>query len=102
MVILMDEARPRRTERINVRVEPEVDALLREAAALEHKSLSAFLLDAARERAQRLVDSQRRIEVSGAEFSRLLDEIDRPAEVVPPLVALAERVARNAREREGD
>jgi uncharacterized protein (DUF1778 family) len=82
-----------RSERINLRVDPEVDALLREAAALEHKSLSAFLLDAARERAQRTVDTYRRIEVSAEEFDRLEAELERPAQVVEPLLRLAERVA---------
>jgi uncharacterized protein (DUF1778 family) len=82
-----------RSERINLRVDPEVDALLREAAALEHKSLSAFLLDAAREKAQRTLDTYRRIEVSAEEFDRLEAELERPAQVVQPLLRLAERVA---------
>jgi uncharacterized protein (DUF1778 family) len=90
----MTRTEPRtRSERINLRVDPEVDALLREAAALEHTSLSAFLLDAAREKAQRTVDAYRRIEVSAAEFDRLEAELERPAQVVEPLLRLAERVA---------
>jgi uncharacterized protein (DUF1778 family) len=82
-----------RSERINLRVDPEVDALLREAAALEHKSLSAFLLDAAREKAERTLDAYRRIEVSAEEFDRIEAELERPAQVVEPLLRLAERVA---------
>ena len=93
---MVDEVGARRSERINVRVEPEVDAMLREAAGLEHKSLSAFLLDAACERARRTIEEHRRVEVSAAEFARVLDELDRPAQVVPPLLALAERVARTS------
>ncbi len=87
-----DASGRRRTERINLRLEPEIDKYLRHAAELEHKSLSAFMLEAARERARQVVEEQRRIELTAAEFSRVLDELDRPAEVVTPLLKLAERV----------
>jgi uncharacterized protein (DUF1778 family) len=94
------ETARRCSERINLRVEPEVDEYLRHAAFLEHKSLSAFMLDAAYERARNVIEEQQRIELSAAEFSRVLDDLDRPAEVVAPLLMLAERVgARNGRER---
>ncbi|HEU0129919.1 MAG TPA: DUF1778 domain-containing protein [Mycobacteriales bacterium] len=53
----MTTAPPRRSARINLRVDPALDALLRRAAALTGVSLSAFLLDAARERAQHVVSS---------------------------------------------
>ncbi len=92
----MDETARRRSERINFRVDPEVDAYLRRAASLERKSLSAFVLDAACERARSVVEEQRRLDLSAAEFARVLDELDRPAEVVAPLLKLAERVAKNA------
>jgi uncharacterized protein (DUF1778 family) len=91
---LIDETSRRRSERINLRVEPEVDEVLRHAASLEHKSLSAFMLDAACERARAVVEEQRRIELSAEEFTRVLDELDRPAQVVAPIVALVERAAK--------
>ncbi len=89
----IDETARRRSDRINLRVEPEVDQYLRHAASLEHKTLSAFMLDAAWERARIVVEEQRRIQLSAGEFSRILDELDRPAEVVAPLLKLAERAA---------
>ena len=86
-----DDATRRRSARINLRLEPDVDEYLRRAANLEHKSLNAFMLDAAFERARRTVEEQSRIELSAVEFSRVLDELDRPAEVVAPLLKLVER-----------
>jgi len=85
-----DEGR-RRSGRINLRVDPEVDEFLRLAASIEHKTLSSFLLDAAWERARRTVDEQQRIILTQAEFARVLDDLDRPAEVVAPLLELAKR-----------
>jgi len=87
------ETSHRRSERIDLRVKPEFNSLLRTAAEMEHKSLSAFMLDAAIERARVAVEANRRFAVSASEFSRVLDELDRPAEVVEPLLKLAERVA---------
>ena len=46
----------RRTARINLRLDPVTNALLRQAAALEGKTLTAFLLDAARERGERAIE----------------------------------------------
>lgn len=53
----MDE---RRTERINLRLDPATNTLLRTAAALEGKTLTAFLLGAARDRALRAVQAEPR------------------------------------------
>ena len=83
----------KRSERIHLRVEPEVDSLLRNAAQIEHKSLSSFMLDASLERARHTVTEHQRFVVSNSEFIRVLDELDRPAEVVEPLLKLAHRVA---------
>lgn len=81
----------RRTGRLNIRIEPALDAALREAAALEHKTVSAFVVEAASERAHRVVEDHRRVTLSVAEFNRVMDELDRPGRVVEPLLRLAER-----------
>lgn len=92
----LEDAPSRRSERINIRVEPKVDQLLRRAACVQHKSLTAFMIDAAWERAEMVLADQRRLEVRAEEFDRVLDELDRPAEVVAPLLRMAERVARRS------
>ena len=96
MATAMDRAASQRSERINLRVAPEVEAVLREAAALRHKTLSAFLLDAAYEQAQATIEEGRRLRVRTETFERLLDELDRPAEVVEPLLELVKRVRSDA------
>jgi len=72
MATAMDRAASQRSERINLRVAPEVEAVLREAAALRHKTLSAFLLDAAYEQAQATIEEGRRLRVRTETFERLL------------------------------
>ncbi len=90
------EERAKRSERISLRVEPEADSLLRCAATAQHKSLSAFMLDSALERARQVIDEERRLVLQAAEFDRVLEELDRPAQVVASLLRLAEKVARQA------
>src|SRR6478672_3415206 len=87
------EAGARRSERINLRVEPEADELLRAAARAQHKSLSAFMVESALERAQQVMDAERRIVLQAQEFDRIVDELERPGRILAPLVDVAKRVA---------
>lgn len=85
---------PHRTSRISLRVDPTTDGVLRSAAEIENKTLSAFMLDAAYTRATKVVQEQQGIALTAREFDRVLDDLDRPAEVVLPLVRLAERISK--------
>jgi len=85
------DAVARRSERINLRVEPEADDLLRAAARTQHKSLSAFMVEAALERAQQVMDAERRIVLMAEEFDRIVEELERPGRVLTALVDVAER-----------
>ena len=85
----------RQSQRINLRVASEADELLRAAARLERKSLSAFMVESALERAHQVLDAQRRLELRDEEFDRIVDELDRPGRVVTPVLKLVTRVARN-------
>jgi uncharacterized protein (DUF1778 family) len=87
------EAASRRSERINLRVGAEADHLLRAAAHAQHKSLSAFMVESALDRAQQVMDAERRIVLQAEEFDRIVDELERPGRVVTPLVEVAERDA---------
>lgn len=82
-----------RSERINLRVSPDVDRLLREAAAARHQSLTSFLLDAACAKAHEALDEARRLRLSADTFNRVLDELEVPGEVVAPLRDLFLRTA---------
>ena len=66
------------TERREVRLTPEADDQLREAAELERKSVSKFLLDAGLDRAQEVIAAHRTWSVSEAFFNELLSALDAP------------------------
>jgi uncharacterized protein (DUF1778 family) len=85
----------RRSQRINLRVDSEADELLRAAARLERKSLSAFMVESALNRAHEVLDAERRLEIRAEEFDRIVDELDRPGRVVTPLLKLVARVSRD-------
>ena len=70
-----------KTERVQLRVAPADDALLRQAAELAGESLTTFLLDSGRERAERLLADRRRFALSGPQWKAFVAALDRPAEV---------------------
>jgi len=74
-----------------VRVSPEQDALIRQAALVEDTSVTAFILDAVTSKARKLVKQNHDLVLSNEAFDRFMAELDRPAEVVPELVALFNR-----------
>jgi len=80
-----------RRHRIEVRVSPEQDALIREAAELEDTTVTAFVLDSVTARARKVVKDHRDIVLSNEVFDRFIAELDKPAEIVPALVELFRR-----------
>lgn len=87
-----------RRHRIEVRVTPEQDALIRQAADLEDTTVTAFVLDTVTSRARRLIKQSHDLVLSNEAFDQFLAELDKPAEVVPELVALFKRHSRIATE----
>lgn len=80
-----------KTERVNLRVAEADDTLFREAAALARESLSEFLVESARERAERVM-ADRNVFVLGDEEWRAFNAaLDRPARVRPELAELVGR-----------
>jgi uncharacterized protein (DUF1778 family) len=78
---------PRR-HRIEVRVSPEQDALIRQAADLEDTTVSAFVLETVTTRAKKVVKQRQDLVLSGEAYDRFIAELDKPAEVVPEKVEL--------------
>lgn len=66
------------TQRLELRLRPEADRQLREAAAIAQTSVSKFLLDAGLERAQEVIEEQRTWRVSESFFEELLSALDAP------------------------
>jgi uncharacterized protein (DUF1778 family) len=87
----------RRRQRLEVRVSSEQDALIRQAADLEHRTLTAFVLETVTERARAVVRDHQDLVLSGEAFERFLAELDKPPEPVPELVELFARYPRTAK-----
>ena len=78
-----------RTERIELRAEPSRARRLRRAARLRGLSLSAFMLDAASESAEKVLEAEATTAVPPAFFDEIWAALDRPAKANPALVELA-------------
>jgi uncharacterized protein (DUF1778 family) len=74
-----------RTSRIELRADPERERRIRYAAGLERQSVSAFVLDAAAERAEEVIASASATIVPSDFFDQLWDALDRPATPNPAL-----------------
>jgi uncharacterized protein (DUF1778 family) len=68
-----------------VRVTPEQDALIREAADLEHATVTSFMLATVTARAATVIEQRRDVTLSNEAFDRFMAELDKPATVVPQL-----------------
>lgn len=79
---------PARRHRIEVRVSPEQDDLIRQAAGLAGETVTAFVLGTVTERARKLVDTQRTVTLPNEAFDRFYAALDEPEATVPELVAL--------------
>ncbi len=77
-----------RRHRIEVRVTPDQEALIRYAASIADETVTAFVLGTATERAHKLVDAQRTVTLPNDRFDRFYAALDEPATVVPELFSL--------------
>jgi len=84
-------AAPSRRHRLEVRVTPEQDALIREAADLEDTTVTTFVLDTVTAKARRVLKAHQDLVQSNEAFDRFIAELDKPAKPVPELVELFER-----------
>ena len=80
-----------RSARLGLRATPEQATVLRRAAAVAHKSLTDFILDAAYQAALHTLIEQRLFIVSGSHSQALLDMLDRPESDNPGLADLFSR-----------
>jgi uncharacterized protein (DUF1778 family) len=82
---------PTKTHRVHLRVAVSDDELLRSAAAAERQTLSDFLLESGRERAERVLADRTRFVLTPAEWRRFSTALDQPARENPALVELFRR-----------
>jgi uncharacterized protein (DUF1778 family) len=76
---MSDRAIKPRRHRLEVRVTPEQDALIRQAADLEDTTVTAFVLDTVTARAKGVVKQHNDLVLSNA-FDRFIAELDKPAQ----------------------
>jgi uncharacterized protein (DUF1778 family) len=80
-----------KTQRVHLRVAASDDELFRTAAAAAHESLSEFLVESGRERADRLLADRIRFVLSPAQWRAFTTALDRPPREIPELVELFRR-----------
>jgi len=79
-----------RRHRLEVRLTPEQDALIRQAADLEDATVTAFVLQSVTARASEVLEQHRDLVLSNAAYDRFIAELDKPPVVVEELVQLFE------------
>lgn len=77
-----------RAERIEIRTTAELKAALEKAAQLQDQSLSAFVLNASRDAATRVLGDQTRFTLTERQMKALNQALDAPARELPALKRL--------------
>jgi len=91
MMRTIDAVSEAKTQRVHLRVAAGDDELFRRAAAAADESLSEFLVESGRERAERVLADRTRFVLSPAEWRDFTAALDRPAREIPALVELFRR-----------
>jgi uncharacterized protein (DUF1778 family) len=80
-----------KTQRVHLRVAASDDELFRTAAAATHESLSEFLVESGRERAERVLADRTRFVLPPGQWRAFTAALDRPAREIPGVVELFRR-----------
>ncbi len=80
-----------KTDRLNVRLSSVDNDLFRAAAGTRDESLTDFIVESGRERAQRLLADRNRFILDDERWAAFTAALERPAEVRPELVELFAR-----------
>ena len=82
------EAARRKEARLAMRLTPDQDALIRDAAAVTGQSLTEFVMTAAVARAEDTLADRRVFRLNDAAWTEFNAILDRPAKSIPELVNL--------------
>lgn len=83
----------RKTERLEARVAPADAERIRRAAAARQVSMGAFMVEAARSKADEVLVAQTESIVPADYFDRLVKALDEPPQVIPALAKALDRAA---------
>jgi len=84
----MNASTAKRSDRIDVRTNPEVKSLIERAAILSHKSISAYILESALRKAQEDIHEAERLQLSSAERESFFAALINPPEPNESMKAL--------------
>jgi uncharacterized protein (DUF1778 family) len=87
----MAATRPRKHQRIDLRVEESDRELFAMAAEELRESMTQFLVESGRERAERLLADRTQFRIDDDSWRALEAALDRPAEIKPELTELFSR-----------
>ncbi|WP_146444459.1 type II toxin-antitoxin system TacA family antitoxin [Botrimarina colliarenosi] len=79
-----------KTARLEARLPESIHALLREAASLQGRSLSEFVVSSAREAAEQAIAQHEVIRLSLADQQRFAEQLLEPAPIAPALQRAAQ------------
>lgn len=85
-----------KTQRIEMRTDPNSEALIAEAAQVTHQSVSAFVLQAATSEADRVLARAHHVIMPEDQFDQLVASLDSP-DAAPRLESVAARKRRFVR-----
>lgn len=80
-----------KTQRLNLRIEKEDEALFKRAATVNRESLTQFLVESGRERAERLFADRISFRVDADAWQEIVAAMDQPAKARPELSRLFSR-----------
>jgi uncharacterized protein (DUF1778 family) len=80
-----------KTHRVHLRVAASDDELFRSAAAISHESLSEFMVESGRERAERILADRTRFVLTASQWRAFTTALDRPAREIPAAAELFRR-----------
>jgi uncharacterized protein (DUF1778 family) len=86
-----------KTDRVEARLSPDQRSRIEQAASFEGESMSSFMVNAAVERADELIEAHTSTVVPSEYFDQLLAALDEPPEVSPRLAAAAKRARKQRR-----
>lgn len=80
-----------KTQRLNLRIEKDDEALFKQAALVHRESLTQFLVESGRERAERLLADRTSFSVDSDAWQEIVAAMDQPAKARPELSRLFSR-----------
>jgi uncharacterized protein (DUF1778 family) len=80
-----------KTERVSLRIEKGDQTLFKQAALVHRESLTQFLVESGRERAERLLADRTSFSVDSDVWQEIVAAMDRPAKSRPELAKLFSR-----------